>query len=365
VRRSLVRSSLALFVASLATGLLVSGAGADPTVQTKQAEAQAVLAQIREIDSDVGHAAEAYNLANIRLNEIRKDQARNERMLGFARTNLSRAQRMLSERLVAIYTSGESENSTLEVLLTATSIEDLLNRLEAVDRVSNQDAEVLRQVTSFRDQVKQRKADLARARSQQEQVVSQRAAQKQAIEAKLRERQALLSRIQDEIAKIQARERARQLQLARQVRSRLRTQHVISAEPAVAEAAAAAIAGNVPDARYGGVVGIAMRYLGIPYRWGGSSPSTGFDCSGFVMFVFSQVGVSLPHNAAAQYAHGTPVSRDQLQAGDLVFFDGLGHNGIYIGGGQFIHSPHTGDSVKISSLSQSWYDSRFVGGRRL
>ena len=104
-----------------------------------------------------------------------------------------------------------------------------------------------------------------------------------------------------------------------------------------------------PPSQYTGVVGIAMQYLGTPYVWGGSSPG-GFDCSGLVMFVYSQVGVSLPHNAAAQYNYGVPVSRDQLEPGDLVFFDGLGHVGIYIGSGEFIHAPHTGDVVKISSL---------------
>jgi cell wall-associated NlpC family hydrolase len=110
-------------------------------------------------------------------------------------------------------------------------------------------------------------------------------------------------------------------------------------------------------------VGIAMQYLGIPYVYGGSSPS-GFDCSGFVMYVYAQIGVSLPHNAAAQYGYGTPVDRSQLQPGDLVFFNGLGHNGIYVGGGSFIHSPHTGDVVKISSIS-GWYSSTWVGARRL
>jgi cell wall-associated NlpC family hydrolase len=122
--------------------------------------------------------------------------------------------------------------------------------------------------------------------------------------------------------------------------------------------------GNAPAAQYGGVVGIAMQYLGIPYQWGGSSPSTGFDCSGFTMYVYAQVGVSLPHNAAMQYGYGSPVSRSELAPGDLVFFNGLGHMGIYIGGNQFIHSPHTGDVVKISSIT-GWYASTYVGARRL
>ena len=129
--------------------------------------------------------------------------------------------------------------------------------------------------------------------------------------------------------------------------------------------AASVAPGDLPPARFGGVVGIAMQYLGIPYQWAGASPDTGFDCSGFVMYVFAQIGVSLPHNAAAQWGYGTPVSRDQLEPGDLVFFDGLGHNGIYIGGGQFIHSPHTGDVVKISSLTEAYYAGSYNGARRI
>ena len=114
-----------------------------------------------------------------------------------------------------------------------------------------------------------------------------------------------------------------------------------------------------------GVVGIATRYLGIPYVWGGASPAAGFDCSGLVLFVYAQVGVSLPHYAAAQYNYGVPVSRDQLEPGDLVFFDGLSHNGIYIGNDEFIQAPRTGDVVKISSLDEPRYATAYAGARRL
>jgi peptidoglycan DL-endopeptidase CwlO len=83
------------------------------------------------------------------------------------------------------------------------------------------------------------------------------------------------------------------------------------------------------------------------------------------MWAYGQVGVSLPHSTYSQYTMGVPVSRDQLAPGDIVFFDGLGHEGLYIGGGQFVHAPHTGDVVKISSLSEAWYASTYVGARRI
>jgi cell wall-associated NlpC family hydrolase len=164
---------------------------------------------------------------------------------------------------------------------------------------------------------------------------------------------------------MQAVERSRQLALAAAARSRL--SHTSTSQTALSYAVGASGytpegATVVPPSQYGGVVGIAMQYLGTPYVWAGASPG-GFDCSGFTSYVYAQVGVSLPHNAAAQYGYGTPVPYDQLQPGDLVFFDGLGHVGLYIGGGEFIHAPHTGDVVKISSLAE--YAGSFVGARRI
>ena len=120
--------------------------------------------------------------------------------------------------------------------------------------------------------------------------------------------------------------------------------------------------------RHAGSVGaraasIAEHYLGVPYRWGGADPS-GFDCSGLVMYVYAQLGVHLPHFAAAQYRDGRHVRVDGLRPGDLVFFDDLNHVGIYVGGGRFIHAPHTGDHVRISSLAGGWYAEHYDGATR-
>ena len=350
------------FAMAAALGAAGSATGEPASVASKQAQAQSVLAQIHSLDASLEHAIEAYNLANEKLEAIRSDLRDNRVDLAIAKGNLNRAQTALANRVVAIYTSGETD-STLDVLVGARSLADLVEGLEAVSRVSQQDTQVLTDVRRFRSEVQQRRAYLKHARAQQAELVAERAATKGSIESRLADRQRMLSSIRSEIAEIRAAEQRRQAELERQARARLAApQPLISTFTAPVEQAPSVLP-EAPPAKYGGVVGIAMQYLGIPYVYGGSTPS-GFDCSGFVMYVYAQVGVSLPHNAAAQYGYGTPVDRSQLQPGDLVFFNGLGHNGIYIGGGSFIHSPHTGDVVKISSLS-GWYDSTWVGARRL
>jgi cell wall-associated NlpC family hydrolase len=110
---------------------------------------------------------------------------------------------------------------------------------------------------------------------------------------------------------------------------------------------------------------IALQYLGVPYKWGGATPTTGFDCSGLVTYVFAQLGVFLPHFAAAQWDFGVPVTVAQLQAGDLVFFDALDHVGIYLGNNEFINAPHTGSWVRIDTLDEPWYAKHYVGARRI
>jgi len=117
------------------------------------------------------------------------------------------------------------------------------------------------------------------------------------------------------------------------------------------------------------VLAQALAQIGVPYRWGGTAPSTGFDCSGLVKYVFqTALGIELPRVSREQAQRGQPVERQELTPGDLVFFSRRGkvinHVGIYLGDGRFVHAPRTGRDVTISSLSGYWYQ-RFLRARRV
>ncbi len=336
-----------------------------------------MLAQIQVINARAERASNDLYAANQQLARIDADLKTNGRHLKIARQSLGVAQARVAARLRALYMHG-SEGGTVAILLGAQSLDDLITRLDAEKRVSKQDTLVLHDVKAFRREVELRQQRLTNAHASQTQVVAARLAAKRSVENDLAQQNRLYSSVKGEIAKLIAADHARQLALAAQVRARIAAQQRLAAAQAAAARSAPVPSADpsvttlppvdtaipaAPPSQYGNVVGIAMQYLGVPYVWGGSTPN-GFDCSGFTAWVYAQVGVSLPHNAAAQYSYGVAVSQDQLQPGDLVFFDGLGHVGLYIGGGQFIHAPHTGDVVKISSLSGS-YTSNYVGARRL
>lgn len=112
------------------------------------------------------------------------------------------------------------------------------------------------------------------------------------------------------------------------------------------------------------VVTYARRFVGVPYSWGGSSPSTGFDCSGFVRYVYQHFGISLPHSSYGQLSLGRRVLRKYLKPGDLVFFAGGSHVGIYLSGNRVIDAPHSGAVVHISTMTD-WYSYDYYGARRL
>jgi peptidoglycan DL-endopeptidase CwlO len=360
---------IVLLVAFAAALLLATGsASADPDIQSKQVQAQAIIAELHELEMSLGPTIEAWNGANVELDRIDGELDLNARHLVAARKSLNVAQRRIAERLRDLYVNGEGD-SMLEVLLGSRSLDDVIARLDAIERVSSQDTRILAEVKRFRKEVETSRATLKDARERQAQIVAERAEQKRTIEAGLAERQQLLSSVKDEIAELRAEEARRQAALAAQARARLEAERLAAQQAFDTQDQSTYMpvdsvipAAPPPDGtRASQVISLAMQHLGTPYVWGGSSPS-GFDCSGLISYVYAQIGISLPHHAASIWNYGTPIAYEDLQPADLVFFSGLGHMGMYIGGGQFIHAPHTGDVVKISYLAgySSW-----VGARRI
>jgi peptidoglycan DL-endopeptidase CwlO len=382
-------------------------------VAEKQGEAAHVLAEIGRIDRQLSHTVDAYDGARVQLAAVGAQLRRNRAELVRARRTLRVAQRRLARRIVLIYTS--EQPTALDILLGASSLNDLVDRLDAAREVAAQDDEIASEAATAKADLERREARLEQAKRAQQQTVVRLAATRERIESALARRRQLLSSIRAQIVQIRARERERERRLAAEARARLRHERLLALAAereraqARARARAAAAATHTasassppaappatspqppasasppspppaasppppppaPPPPSSGAVGgghpeaaaIAARYLGVPYRWGGASPS-GFDCSGLVMYVYAQLGISLPHYTVAQYHRGVAVSRGQLQPGDLVFFDGLAHVGIYIGNNQFIHAPHTGDVVKVSSIT-GWYAQTYVGARRI
>ncbi len=109
----------------------------------------------------------------------------------------------------------------------------------------------------------------------------------------------------------------------------------------------------------------AVERVGARYRYGGESPDTGFDCSGLVRWSYARVGVDVPHNSRALYSVGRPIARSALQPGDVLFFEGLGHVGLYLGNGRMVHAPETGRHVEVVELAETNYGRRLIGARRV
>jgi peptidoglycan DL-endopeptidase CwlO len=295
--------------------------------------------------------------------------------LDLARRNYRAAEQRLALRLRQLYMSPSSD-STLEVILGASSLDQLISAVDTANRLSQEDRQIVSEVTRYRAEVTRRHARLGKARRAEARIVAERAAARARIAGGLAEQNRLLSSIRSDIVRLKREEAAQQARLAAEERARF-LQEQLARQRQLGSLVVGATAVNpagsngfpsavvVPPSQVGSrVVSIAMQYLGRPYVWGAAGPYS-FDCSGLVTYVFAQVGISLPHFAASQWEYGTYVPVDQLQPGDLVFFENLGHVGIYVGGGEYIQAPQPGDVVKITPLSDPWSAANYYGAKRI
>jgi peptidoglycan DL-endopeptidase CwlO len=372
---------LLLCTLSLAA-LAATAARAHPTpqIRAEQAHERAVVAQIGQIGRNLEGVVQEYDGAQLELQRVKGSLHRNEFALHVARGNLHAAQRRLMHRLYSLYVNGAP--SAIDVLAGAKSLSQIIDRAEAAQVLSNQDAALGKQALRFEQNVQRKERQLKKLKARRQATVASLAAKKRQIDAALARQKQLLASIHTTIQHLQAEEAAREQRLRAQAEARLRAamRARAAARAAAAQQTAPTTTPQAPStagvvsppvsvpvvssgAGHPAAASIALRYLGVPYVWGGASPS-GFDCSGLVMYVYAQLGISLPHYTVAQWGATSHISLSQAQPGDLVFFDGLGHVGIYLGNNQFVHAPHTGTVVQVASLS-GYYASALVGVGRV
>jgi cell wall-associated NlpC family hydrolase len=353
--------TLGLAALAAAVAATVARAHSTPQIREAQAHARSVMAQVNQIGKQLQVVEDEWANAKQRLVLVEQSLHRNEYRLHVAKGNLKAAQKRLMTRLYSLYVNGSP--STIDVIAGAHSLSQIIDRAESAQVVSNQDAELGRQALNFEHAVQRRELQLKRLKQTREQAVREIAAKKRTVESELGRQKRLLASIHTTISQLQAQEAARERAAKAAAEARLKAE--IAARKAAEKAAEAQTqqstsaptltppppvnvpVGN-PGAGHPEAAQIALHYLGVPYVYGGASPS-GFDCSGLVMYVYAQLGISLPHYTVAQWNATQPISSPA--PGDLVFFNGLGHVGIYIGGGKFVDAPHTGSVVRIDSMS--------------
>jgi len=342
---------------------------AEPAAITKaKNEAEALAERIDELNEILGAAVEDYNYATEKLSQTKAAIEDKQAKLAQAEADLEVLRAQLTERVVQIYKQGHL--GALDTLVGATSFSDLINRLDLLERLSAQDNEMLEEVDAYRTRVSDRESELAAQLEEEKVLAAEAESAKTKVEETLVANERALEGKEAQIAQLQKEEAARQARLAAEARAKAAAAAAAAKKAAAAtalakKAAAANKSGSggstsvnvsVPDsASAGDVVSIAMEYLGCRYVWAGASPD-GFDCSGFVMYVYKKVGVGLPHSSRMQYGAGVAVSRGDLKPGDLVFFyNPIHHVGIYIGDGKMIHAAGVGKGVRIDSAWRSSY----------
>ncbi|MDQ1004961.1 cell wall-associated NlpC family hydrolase [Neobacillus niacini] len=330
--------------------------------------------KIQQLDNSIILAMEKSRELNEKIVNQQGKIEETETEIVKAEAALENHKGVYSERLKSIQLKGNQSVITYaELLLSSGSVSEFFNRFTAISQFIESDTELLNGLNQKEQALIEAKEQLHTQINQLKQSQVELVAEQQQIEKDKEQIQKDLADAQGILQAQLAQQAAEQQaliaqQAAEQARQQWEQQSLVTttttSAPAVAQvpvpvsvpSAPAAVAANaVSSASADAVIANAKQYLGVPYVWGGSTPS-GFDCSGFVSYVYRSVGISLPRTSSAQQNVGTRVSMNQLQPGDLVFRGSPAyHVGIYIGGGQYIHAPQTGDVVKIASFNPSQF----------
>ncbi len=379
-----IRTATVVVAAVVTVGLVTSSSNVGAqSVEGLREKAAKVAAELDALQEKSDQLNEEYLQTQEDISGLQQEQQANEQAVADAQMRLDRSHAQATGYLVEAYVGAGAQNQVAfgnanpnEAVNQQVLLELLQgDRVQLADAITadQQDLDAkTQQLKASGTQLEARKSEQAKVVSQldssvnrqQELLDSTKGELRAAVEAEQERAAAAAAAAAKAQAAAQAQRQATQGQASKGVApgpasspARAAAPRPAAAAPTsspqeVAAPAEAPLPASAPRSGAAGAIAAAQSQLGTPYRYGGSSPG-GFDCSGLMLWSWAQVGVSLPRTSGAQRAGTQRITREQLQPGDLVFYrNPVGHVGMYIGGGQMVHSPHTGDVVKISPIDR-------------
>jgi cell wall-associated NlpC family hydrolase len=355
ILRSMAASGLALLMV-----FATVGPAAATTLSDKRAQAAAVQSQLDALDTKASQADEAYNSARALYQSLTAQVATTEKRIAALQKRSDALQADLAARADQIYRS-DGSFGVIEALLSARSLEDFNAVINALQAIGQQDADTVAQLKQAQAELQVARGELVAAQADAAKQQAAMSANARAVHQQVDAKAAVLAGLSKDIKSILAQQAAAEAAAAHARYLALLARQRTNAGGGSSSGGSSSGSSNPGGPSGGGnpasssqgaeAVQWAEKALGRPYVWAASGPGS-FDCSGLTMWAYGHAGVSLPHSSRSQINAGARVSRDNLEPGDLVFFGSpIHHVGVYVGGGDFIESPHSGASVRIASLA--------------
>jgi len=340
---SIIRTALLTVLALTALAMATAPAApAKGSVAKAKARLRAVAARLDTVSTQSEIAVEKLNQATARLETIQAKIDENQRHLQTAQENLEQASEQLLRRAEDMYKARDV--GIVDFIFQADSFDDLISQMDMMQRLGNSDVDTVHAIAAYKREIKDRRLRLKADEKAATRLVAERERHRNELVALESDLRALTRKIKKQIKKLKAQARLR------------------------AQLALTGYSGPIPEVDpnspgHPEIIAIAKRYFGVPYVWGGASPS-GFDCSGLTMYCYAQIGVNLYHGATMQQRASSPVALTDMRPGDLVFFGNASfshHVAIFVGGTTCIEAPHTGDVVRYGTWTgrDAWIGGRF------
>ena len=340
---TLIRISMLVLVALALLLVTAPTAPAAGSVAKAKKRLETVQARLSEVSIQSEIAVEKFNQASSQLEAVQAKIDENQRQLETARHNLETANDQLTQRARNIYKSRDV--SVVDVIFQADSFDELISQMDMMERLGNSDVDTVHAIAAYKREIKDRRVRLEADEKSAARLVADREQHKNELIALEADLQGLTGKIKKQIKKLK-------------YQAKLRAQLALTGYSGPIPGPVDPNSPGHPE-----IVALAQQYFGVPYVWGGASPS-GFDCSGLVMYVYAKIGIGMNHGATDQQRQSTPVPLSDLKPGDCIFFGNASfshHVAIFVEGTTCIEAPRTGDVVRYGTWTgrDAWIGGRF------